>query len=317
MANPRTWRDLRVGVIAVFAIVGAAAATLVYGRVGSLHGNTFRLFATVSDARGVIRGTEVVLDGQRVGLVSEIGFAPPSANRQGLVMRLEILESVHSHIRVDSRADVRRAGSLISSPVLYLRSGTPHARPVNDGDTLAAVSATDLDAAASRARLAARDLPAILSNMRTIAADMRTTDDAVAALRAESADRMHAVTRRISRLANADSTLGRRVHPIVGAAKAAAARVAEARARTDSIRTLLASDRGSIGRFRRDSTLQYRIAASRAELDSLRVLVLGGGGLLGRVRRDSALVAAIHDARRQLDSLWSDMHKRPSRYLVF
>jgi len=318
MAQRRNWSDLRLGVIVALAIAGSAAAILVFARVGSLHGATFPLYVLTDEARGVIRGTEVWLDGQKVGLVEDIDFIPPTrTDVRGVVMRLDVLESARSHIRLDSRSDVRSGGSLISSPVLSLRTGTPLARAVVDGDTLRAVARPNFELAASRMATAAQSLPVILGNLKVLATQMRSTNGTAGALRVDGMGHFRdaaAVVRTLGTLTAPDrgsfGPLVRAAHPLGDRARAALAL-------TDSVRTLIASGRGSLGRLRRDSTLMTNVAAARAELDTLRARAADPSGSIGRFRADSAVVDAIADARRQLDSLITDMRKRPPRYVVF
>ena len=59
-------------------------------------------------------------------------------------------------------------------------------------------------------------------------------------------------------------------------------RLALAMARVDSIRRLLASNEGNLGRFRRDSTLLVEIDAVRDEVSILRALITTPSGTIGR-----------------------------------
>src|SRR5439155_16379002 len=54
MAQSRSWKDLRIGLFALAAIVAGALAVLMYGRVGQLRGGKFDLYVTTDAARGVI-----------------------------------------------------------------------------------------------------------------------------------------------------------------------------------------------------------------------------------------------------------------------
>jgi hypothetical protein len=141
MARNLEWRDLKIGVIAFTAIVGLALSILFFARVGALHGDTTDIYVVTDDAPGVLAGTEVWLSGQKVGLVKDIHFRPPSTDTlERLAIHLQIL-SQHIHfIRRDAWADIRPGGNLIGSPVVWISSGTSNARAVNPGDTLVEIS---------------------------------------------------------------------------------------------------------------------------------------------------------------------------------
>src|SRR5262245_48491654 len=84
------WSQLRFGLVCFAAVVIVGALILTFGRVGSLRGRTFTLFVRTEEARGVIRGTEVWLNGQRVGVVRNVGFQPAtSSSKYRVILRLD------------------------------------------------------------------------------------------------------------------------------------------------------------------------------------------------------------------------------------
>ena len=88
-------------------------------------------------------------------------------------------------------------------------------------------------------------------------------------------------------------------------------------ARVDSIRALLASPDGNLGRFRRDSTLPRTIADVRDQLAALQTRMDSSTGTLDRFARDSAITHAVADARREMALLFADLKKHPMRYIAF
>jgi hypothetical protein len=88
-------------------------------------------------------------------------------------------------------------------------------------------------------------------------------------------------------------------------------------ARADSIRALLASDKTSLGRFRKDSTLLREVADVRNELDIVRARLTSPTGTLGRAHTDSALFAGVFSAQREMTLIMADVHRRPLRYIHF
>jgi hypothetical protein len=88
-------------------------------------------------------------------------------------------------------------------------------------------------------------------------------------------------------------------------------------AQADSIRALVSSDRHTLGRFRRDSTLMRSVGAVRNELQRVAAEAASPDGTIGRIRTDSALTASIHRDLAALDSLLTDIKKHPLRYIAF
>src|SRR6476661_3732483 len=100
MAHEHAWSELRVGVISAASIVVVIVLTLLFARVGGVHGKKVTLYVVTDDATGILSGTEVWLAGQKTGLVKKIEFRPPSVDTtQRLLVKLEMQESALPNIR--------------------------------------------------------------------------------------------------------------------------------------------------------------------------------------------------------------------------
>jgi phospholipid/cholesterol/gamma-HCH transport system substrate-binding protein len=317
MPHPKSWKNLSLGLFCAAAIVGGALAILFFGRVGMLHGDKFSLLVTTDAARGLIRGSEVWLDGQRVGNVTSVDFRPATASsKERLVLNLEILESAHTLIRKNSRVQIRAGTSVIGEQVVFIESGTLSAVAVADGDTLPATEQSDIEGMSSDAALASRELPAIMSNVKLLGAQLDATQEALSAFTGDDS-KIRALRLRTSRVMSGLSGANGSIGKALGGREAVMKRVERARAQVDSVRALLGSSEHSIGRFRRDSTLVREVTRLRAELAEIQRLSLSPDGTIGRFRTDSAIVRGIHRDFALLDSLVADMKKRPLRYIAF
>jgi len=319
MSRHPSCTDLSVGVIAALAVLGGAAAILVFGRVGTIHGKKLTIYALAGEARGVIRGTEVWLEGQRVGTVNAISFRPVSTGQdERLVLALGISERVHEQIRLDSHAQIRAGGSLIGDQVVYLSIGSAQQRRVVDGDTLRAAEQPDMEETSSQVAIASREFPGIIENLKLITAQIQTTENALGAFAIERggpefrALELHG-TRVMSHLSSSNGTIGLSLR----GSGALQAQAALAMSRVDSIRALLSSNEHSLGRFRRDSTLRREVTAIRDDIANLERLAADPSGSVGRFRSDSAITRGIRRDRAALDSLLTDMKKHPFRYVAF
>jgi ABC-type transporter Mla subunit MlaD len=319
MAKPLRWRDLKIGMLSFTAVLAAALGVLIFGRVGTLHGKTFYVYVTTSGARGVIRGTEVWLDGQKVGLVRDVAFQPPSVDSTNrVVMKLRVLQSAQSHIRLDSRVQVRAGTAVIGDRVVYMSSGTARARQVADGDTVHSSDQVDYESVSADAAAATKEFPAIIDNVKLLSAQLESVDGTLGAFGLEGTgagiSHVHSrVSQLMERLSSSNGTvsLGLTNRDLL------LARARRALAQTDSIRALLNSNEHSLGRFRRDSTLSSHVTKLKATLDSLQRLAGSPNGTIGRLRADSAITENIQRARAALDSLIADMKKHPLRYTPF
>ena len=319
MARKVHWKDLTVGIVAVAGVLITAFVILVYGRVGLLHGRKFTLYVLTDAARGVIRGTDVWLDGQKVGVVKGVAFrSPDNPASERLVLELSILEDSHERVRADSKIQVRSGANLIGDRVVYIASGTANRPAVKTGDTLRAGEQADLEGMTSDAALASRELPGIVENVKLLADQLQTAQGTLGALGIERGGpetiQLRLRTSRVlSRLTDAHGTVGRAWHEhddLMGRATGIMASV-------DSIRALVASDHHSLGRFRRDSTLAIEIGRVRAELAEVQRLASSPNGTIGRARTDSIIIRNVHRDLAAVDSLIADVKKHPLRYIAF
>ncbi|HEY6220304.1 MAG TPA: hypothetical protein VIV65_09630, partial [Gemmatimonadaceae bacterium] len=65
--TPLRWRSVTGGIVAAIALTLGVFAILRYAKTGGLHGDRFRLYFATSDAYNLLRGSDVWLNGQRVG----------------------------------------------------------------------------------------------------------------------------------------------------------------------------------------------------------------------------------------------------------
>ncbi|MEP6494418.1 MAG: MlaD family protein [bacterium] len=319
MARRPRWKELVIGLIAVAAVGGGAILILVFGRVGVLHGSKFSLFATAKEARGVIRGTDIWLDGQKVGMVTGISFQPPSASpHERLVMHLSVLSAVRSEIRRDTRVEIRSGGTILGDPVIYLHGGTATAPGLADGDTIHGGQQSDIEAAASEANIAAQEFPAIVANVKLLRAQLEGVNGTMGAFGFDhrSRDIKRALTSTealLSRASQPNGTVGR---ALTGRSELMT-RAARSMAQFDSIRTLLTSNDRALGRFRRDSTLIHQIGRVRQSMLDVQRLATSPNGTVGNVLNDSAISSGVHRNLAALDSLLADLKRHPLRYIVF
>jgi phospholipid/cholesterol/gamma-HCH transport system substrate-binding protein len=319
MADRPHWQDLRLGIVAAIIVAVGAVLILVFGRVGIIHGKKITLFITTDGARGVIRGTEVWLDGQKVGQVKGITFRPPTVPpSERLVLEIHVLETARSHLRRDTRVEVRSGGSIIGDQVVSLRSGTVKSPAVSDGDTIHAGEQMDLESVGADAVAASRELPAIMSNVKILAAQLQTAEGTLGAFGMDQGGAQMAgvrakTARLMAHLSDSRGTVGL----AFDGSAALRTRAERAMAEVDSLRALIGSSQHSLGRFRRDSSLVREISRLRAELQEIQQLAASPTGTIGRLRGDSAVVRNIHRDLASLDSLFADIKKHPLRYIAF
>jgi phospholipid/cholesterol/gamma-HCH transport system substrate-binding protein len=293
-------------------------ALLMFAQVGALHGDTVRVFAATDQARGLLKGSDVWLAGQKVGVVADIRFQPVTTEvSQRLLIELELLEKHLPQLRGDSYAQIRTGGSLIGAQVVYLTTGTPTAPEVQDGDTLRAEPQGDTESVASQIATASRQFPAIINNVKLLSSQLESARGTLGAFGAEEGvEKIGRVGVRAAdltgRALGGDGTIAlvmRRDDHLV--------RAKRAMARADSIRNLLASNATTYGRLRRDSTLIREIGSVRNEISIVKALMADPKGTVSRIRADSAIVRQLGMLEREFTMLKRDITRDPLRFISF
>lgn len=315
MARRLSWSDVRGGFIACIVLVVAAVAILKFSRVGALHGDTFPLYATVGDASGVMKGTEVWLSGQKIGKITDITFRSPQSSDtlHRVAIAMEVLSKYSDALRRDAVGQIRAGGSFIGPAVVYLTPGTKDGAPIEPGDTVRIKPAPDFNRATTQLDAAAKDLPVIVSNVNVLRAELQATRGTMGAfMNGPPMGELSRAKIRVNELRGslrADGTVGRLMSGEL------TARAKGAMARADSVRALVASTNTSLGRFRRDSTLLASVGEIRDELAQLRAQLDSPDGTAGRFARDSAITLQLAEAQNQMTLLFADIRKHPLRYL--
>jgi phospholipid/cholesterol/gamma-HCH transport system substrate-binding protein len=308
-----SWRSVSGGLIALVLIIAVVVAVLRYARTGVLHGDKFRLYVAVPDASNLLPGSEVWLNGQRIGSVTRIDFAPATVPKDvRVVIATDVLADRRETIRFDSRATLRSGGTLIGAPVVWLSAGTLAKRAVVPGDTLRGAGPSDFEIAASRVTESLEQAPAILADAKVIMGNAKRAGSRLGAIMNTNqgtgsfSDRSHALMATLTSNRGSASRLMRD--------QQIRRRVEHAMAGADSVRGLLASRMEQMGRFKRDSTLARAVGSLREDVAELRRLAASPNGTVGRMTTDSALVRSLDSVFVELSALMADIKKNPLRY---
>jgi hypothetical protein len=114
-----------------------------------------------------------------------------------------------------------------------------------------------------------------------------------------------------ARVTNGNGTIGRAMGGDLRS------RASHAMAAADSIRTLMSSNKGSLGRFKRDTTLISNAGHILAEVDTLRALLADPVGAIAAAHSDSALTLQLARTHTLLAALIKDARSHPLRYISF
>lgn len=312
MSQQLQWRELVPGIIAASVLAAIVMGTLLFARVGQIHGKKVTLYIVTDEASGILPGTEVWLAGQKEGLVTEVSFRPPSTDTlERVLIKTEFLAEAMPNVRRDSYAHITPGGSFIGTLIVSISTGSAKSPPLHDGDTVRTRKSKPLGSLGTDVGTIAPAFSALAAEVSRLNTKVASPGGTIGGARADGMPVMPEIRERISRLAaraNGNGTVGLARRNLAG-------RASRAMAAADSIRTLASSNRTSLGRFRRDSTLVTKAAHLLAELDTLRALVESPIG--GAAAADSALPREMARTRGLLALLIRDIKRHPLRYINF
>ena len=338
---PRTrslaWSELKVGAIALFALVMAAALVFAVGGAGGFFWQRYSLKTRFPNIATVKSGTPVRVAGIEVGLVTEVQLAG-----EGAELWLEVSDDVRPLI-TDRSVAIIGAISLLGEGAIDISpasSGTsiPEWGYVPSGEAPNSIAA--LSAAAN----------AGMSETSRLLADIRAgkgtigklfTDDAVYR---ETEALVRAATRVTTAVENGPGSLGRLVNDpavynelsaatanlnaITAGIKAGegslgvllndpalAQSLSGASANLEGITGRLATGEGTAGKLLTDEVLYARLAALSTRLDELSIGLQSGRGTAGRLLQDDVLYDNMNASVAELRQLVSDIRKDPKKYL--
>ena len=315
MPHQLHWRELKGGIIAVVVLSLIILSILTFARVGALHGKKVTLYVITDEAPGVLSGTEVWVSGERDGQVTDITFRPPSTDTlERLLLKTEVLKKALPHIRRDSYAQIRAGGTLIGTPIIYISAGTSDSPGLKDGDTVRARPLAGVGAVAEGMAHLTPEVRGLASAAKEVVNKTKRPVGTIGNYRASGLPDLSDVTAGISSL----NTRARGTGSFTRLARADLQRRASTTmARVDSLRRLVSSSRGSIGRFRKDTTLATKAGHVMAEIDTLRLLLSSPLGTIAAVHSDSVLARKLDEERALMAALIKDIKSNPMRYIQF
>ena len=270
--------EARVGAFVIVSLLVLGATVYSVRTTQDVRGQV--VYTTyLRHAGGIAQGTPVLFAGIRVGQVASVRPSPPDPTR------IEITFAVKAGTPVNEES-VARVGSvtLMSSPTLFLTSGTNNARRLDPGESVRSQEAVGADEIAARVATLAEsandvmtvlkhELPAVTGEARAVLANVREISgtknqkhvetilaELNAMLRRESPKIAH-ITERMTALAGHADELVVSVQPLVAKVDHAVTNVSTT---VDAVREPLTRDLAE---------LQRTLESARALIDSVQRVV--------------------------------------------
>ena len=298
---PRTrslkWSELKIGIMAVVALMIAAALILALGGEGGFFWQRYNLKVKFSNAGGVQRGSPVRVAGVTAGAVTDLQFAGSEVE-----MLLEVREDMQERIRTTSRATIG-AVSLLGEGAVDISASTT-GQPIPEGGYVPAdPPPPQLADVTSQANKGIAEITLLMQDIRAgkgTVGKLMTDEQLYADLQQFSAAARE-VTEGLTR---GKGTLGQLLNNPESARQLEAS-LKNLTAITDKIN----AGKGSIGQLMNDPALARNLNEVTANFSTLSSKLNKGEGTMGQLMNNDALYKRLDAVTMNLETLIAKLNK--------
>jgi len=298
---PRTrslkWSELKIGIMAVSALLIAAALILALGGEGGFFWQRYSLKVKFSNAAGVQQGSPVRVAGVTVGAVTAMQFVGSDVE-----MLLELRDDMQERVRTTSRATIG-AVSLLGEGAVDISASTT-GQPIPEGGYVPSdpppPQLADVTAQANKG----------IAEITLLMQDIRAGKGTVGKLMTDEqlyADlqQFSAAAREVTEgLARGKGTLGQLLNNPESARQLEAS-LKNLTAITDKIN----AGQGTIGQLMNDPTLAKNLNDVTANFSSLSASLNKGEGTMGQLMKNDALYKRLDAVTGNLEQLTAKLNQ--------
>jgi len=338
---PRTrslkWSELKIGIMAVVALLIAAALILALGGEGGFFWQRYNLKVKFANAAGVQRGSPVRVAGVTVGAVTDIQIVGAEVD-----MMLEVREDMQDRVRTTSRATIG-AVSLLGEGAVDITASTT-GEPIPEGGYVPSVAPppqlADVTAQANKGieeiTLLMQDIRAgkgtvgklmtdeqlyadlhqFIAAARDVTAGLQTGKGTLGQLlnNPESARQLEASLKNLTAITDKINTGKGSLSQLMND-PTLARNLNEVTANFSSLSTSLNKGEGTMGQLMKNDALYKRLDAVTANLEQLTASLNQGQGTMGQLMKDKQLYDNMNRTITEMQQLLADIRKDPKKYL--
>jgi phospholipid/cholesterol/gamma-HCH transport system substrate-binding protein len=298
---PRTrslaWSQLKIGILAVAAMVLAVMIVIAVGGQGGLPWNRYTLKTRFPNVQGLKSGAVVRVAGVDVGKVTDVRFVGAEVQ-----ITLQVNEENKSRITDHSRATIGSL-SLLGEPIIEI-SPSSEGTPLKDGDFIpSGKPAAQIAEVAESATHTLDEATAIIKDMRAGKGTVGKlfTDDQMYREMNELVASTQAVAASINR---GSGTLGMLVKDPAAYRQANAAL-----ANLQEITRRISAGEGSLGKLLKDDALAKSVSAASGNLEQVTGRLSRGEGTAGKLLTDQQLYDRFNSIASRIDKLATDLEQ--------
>ncbi len=344
------WAQLKVGLMALFALILLAFLIILMSGVNPLFRRTTDVYTYLPDSSAMTEGaTPVRLNGILIGKVKKIELSGSSDPSRIVKLTLSIYDDALKLVPVDSTAKLAQQNLLGSRYVNINKGRSP--QTIQAGAEIASADTPEIEDIFAQSSSTLAALQKIMERINGIIDDIQGGKGTIGALLVDRTlyNRFVEIMDDVKSLTTAlnapDSTMGRLIHEdtlyqdvrgTVGrintlvdnlnAGQGTAGKLLKDDALYDELRGTLGDVRetiakinkgdGTVSKLLNSSELHDQLVTSMGKLDSVLDKVNSGDGTIGRLMNDPSLFESMDGSSRELQGLLKDFRANPKKFLT-
>lgn len=319
--DPKNWRQLKVGLVIVVAIVGLMVAIMNLNEGMGTFTLRSNLVANLDNSQGLKIGAPVRMSGVDVGNVKRINFEPGTAR---VSVHFTVRSDVRHLLHQDAKVLIRGMG-LLGDKYVEIMPGSSQQPFLPEGTVLLGQSDTDVFGVAGSATDALATLNQTLRDMQDILTGLKegkgtagklVTDASLYDRTVELIQKIDTVsqqtTQLLTKVERGDGTLGKMI-----ADRSLYDRATAATEELQKLSVALNRPDGTLGRLARDPTIYQRLENMTTKGEVLIGKIERGDGTLGKLVSQDELYQRADKIITEMETLLKDIQKNPKKYFKF
>ena len=301
-SNKVAWAQLKVGIVALIALVILGALIFLLTGSKGLFKNKVNLYTYLSDSSGLTGGVEVRVNGIVAGEVTKVELAPGNDPSRFVYVEMRVFEEFLRNIPEDSLATIT-SDNVLGSKLINIRKGQ---RPVSvkPGSELKSQEPKAFEAVVDSGNRLLMQLEEMLKRVDNIVGVVERGEGSIGKLIYD--DQLYA---------NMNNTAGeaRKLVAQLNSGKGSISKllyddgmvtdIRKTMARVDHMVENLEQGQGTAGKLLKDSALYDDLRKTMAEFRTLAADLNAGKGTAGKLLKDEALVKQIQASISRMDKL--------------
>jgi phospholipid/cholesterol/gamma-HCH transport system substrate-binding protein len=348
--NRSQWAQLKVGLMAVFALLLLAFLIVLMSGSNPLFQRTTDVYTYLSDSSAMTEGaTPVRLNGILIGKLKKIELSGSSDPSRIVRLTLSVYDEDLKLVPVDSRAKLAQQ-NLLGSRYVNINKGTS-SQTIQAGAEIPSAETPEIEDLFQQGSSTLAALQKIMERINTIIDDIQGGKGTIGALLVDKTLYNRAVeivedVKSLTVALNApNSTIGRLIHEDtlyqdlrgtvakidtlidgLNAGQGTAGKLLKDDALYDELRATIGDVRDTIARVNKgdgtvskllnSSELHDQLIASMGKLDSVLDKVNNGDGTIGRLMNDPSLFESLDGTARDLQGFIKEFRANPKKFLT-